>query len=42
MSDEDELNKALAELLGIPREEFHIVCAYNEEKIRNLTEGNNG
>lgn len=38
---EDELDK-LAEVLGIPREEFHIVCAYNPEKIRKLTEANNG
>lgn len=38
---EDELNNALAEVLGIPREEFHIVCAYNEEKIRKLTEAGN-
>lgn len=38
---EDELDKALAEVLGIPQEEMHIVCAYNEEKIRELTEANN-
>lgn len=32
----EELNKALAEVLGISYENLHIVCAYNEEKIRNL------
>lgn len=36
-----ELDEALAEILGIPQEEMHIVCAYNEEKIRKLTEANN-
>lgn len=41
MSDEDERDKALAELLGISYENLHIVCAYNEEKIRKLTEENN-
>lgn len=35
MSGEDELDKALAEVLGIPYEELHIVCAYNEEKSAN-------
>lgn len=38
---EDELDKALAEVLGIPQENLHIICAYNEEKIRELTEANN-
>lgn len=38
----DELNKALAEVLGISYENLHIVCAYNELKIRELTEENNG
>lgn len=38
----DELNKALAEVLGISYENLHIVCAYNPEKIRKLTEENNG
>lgn len=42
MSGEDELDKALAEVLGIPQEKMHIVCAYNEQKIRELTEANNG
>ena len=37
---EDE-DKALAEVLGISYEKMHIVCAYNEEKIRKLTEENN-
>lgn len=39
---EDELDKALAEVLGISYENLHIVCAYNPEKIRKLTEANNG
>lgn len=34
--DEDELDKALAEVLGISYENLHIVCAYNPEKIRQL------
>lgn len=38
----EELDEALAEVLGIPYENLHIVCAYNEEKIRKLTEENNG
>lgn len=38
---ESELDKALAEVLGIPQEEMHIVCAYNEEKIHKLNEANN-
>lgn len=38
----EELNKALAEVLGISYENLHIVCAYNPEKIRKLTEENNG
>lgn len=42
MSSEDELDKALAEVLGISYEKMHIVCAYNEEKIHKLTEANNG
>lgn len=37
----DELNKSLAEVLGISYENLHIVCAYNPEKIRQLTEENN-
>ena len=37
---EDE-DKALAEVLGISYENLHIVCAYNPEKIRKLTEENN-
>ena len=41
MSGEDELDKALAEVLGIPQEKMHIVCAYNEEKIRKLAGANN-
>lgn len=38
---EEELDKALAEVLGISYENLHIVCAYNPEKIRKLTEENN-
>lgn len=37
-----ELDEALAEVLGIPQEKMHIVCAYNEEIISKLTEANNG
>ena len=37
-----ELDEALAEVLGISYENLHIVCAYNPEKIRKLTEENNG
>lgn len=40
MSDKT-LDKALAEVLAIPQEEVHLVCAYNEEKIRELTGANN-
>lgn len=38
---EDELNKVLAEVLGISYEDLHIICTYNPEKIRKLTEENN-
>lgn len=37
----EELDEALAEVLEIPKEDMHIVCAYNEQKIRELTGASN-